>query len=158
MTEQTPLTDLAFEPTDEDTAELLAWFADYDALAARGDVEAMADTAFFPITVVTNDSTGEGVTQQWDRGTFVRSMRAAMDGELSDLSMENRRRPTFLNRDLAVVVTDSTVTAAGQVQHLRYADVMVRSAGAWRFTSMIQAGWGDGLKQVARTLAQSKES
>lgn len=147
--DQSPLTDSGFVATEQDTADLMAWFAEYDALAARNEVEAMADVALFPITVVTNDSTGNGVTQVWDRAAFVQAMTAAMEGELSDLTMENRREPTFLNRDVAVVVTDSTVTAGGRVQHLRYADVMVKRDGSWRFTSMIQAGWGDMLKQYA---------
>ncbi len=146
-TDQSPLTDAGFVPTEQDTADLMAWFADYDALALRKDVEGMADTAHFPITVVTSDSAGEGVTQVWDRAEFVRAMTAATQGDMGDLTMENHRRPTFLNRDLAVVVTDSTVTAGGQVRHLRYADVMVKSGGSWQFTSMIQAGWGDMLKQ-----------
>jgi SnoaL-like domain len=146
-TDQSPLTDAGFVPTEQDTADLLAWFAEYDALAARNDVEAMADTALFPITVISNDSAGNGVTQIWDRAAFVQAMSDAMEGELGDLRMENRRRPTFLNRDLAVVVTDSTVTTGGGVQHLRYVDVMVKSDGSWRFASMIQAGWGDMLKQ-----------
>jgi hypothetical protein len=55
----------------------------------------------------------------------------------------------FLNRDLAVVITDSTVTAGGEVQHMRYVDVMAKSGGAWGFKSMIQAGWGDMLTQPA---------
>jgi hypothetical protein len=147
VSDQSPLTDAGFEPTEQDTADLLAWFAEYDALAAGKDVEAMADTAHFPITVITSDSAGEGVTQVWDRSAFVRAMTAATEGDMGDLTMENHRRPTFLNRDLAVVVTDSKVTTGGQVQHLRYADVMVKSAGSWRFASMIQAGWGDMLKQ-----------
>jgi SnoaL-like protein len=145
-TDQSPLTDAGFVPTEQDTADLLAWFAEYDALAAHKDVEAMADTALFPIMVISNDSDGNGVTQIWDRAAFLQAMTAAMEGELADLTMENRRRPTFLNRDIAVVVTDSAVTAGGRVQHLRYADVMVKSDGSWRFTSMIQAGWGDMLK------------
>lgn len=147
QTDQSPLTEAGFVP-EQDTADLLAWFAEYDSLAARNDVEAMADAAHFPITVITNDSDGNGVTQVWDRAAFVRAMSAAMEGELADLTMGNDRRPTFLNRELAVVVTDSTVTAGERVQHLRYADVMVKSDGAWRFTSMIQAGWGDMLKQL----------
>jgi Domain of unknown function (DUF4440) len=147
--DQSPLTDSGFVPDQQDVTELLAWFEEYDALAARNDVEAMADTAHFPITVVTHDSAGDGVSQVWDRATFVRSMSAAMDGELGDITMQNRRHPTFLSKDLAVVVTDSTVTAGGRVQHLRYADVMVKAAGSWKFVSMIQAGWGDVLEQFA---------
>lgn len=146
---QSPLTGTGFEPTEQDRADLLAWFEEYDALALRKDVEAMADTAHFPITVVTNDSAGNGVTQVWDRPAFVRAMGAAMEGDLGDLTMENHRRPTFLNRDLAVVVTDSTVTAGEEVRHLRYADVMVKSAGSWRFAGMIQGGWGDMLKEFS---------
>jgi hypothetical protein len=144
---QSPLTTAGFVPTEQDTEALLAWFAEYDARAAAKDVEAMADTGHFPMTVVTNDSAGNGITQVWDRQAFVRAMTAATEGELGDLTMENHRRPIFLNRDLAVVVTDSPVTAGDQVQHLRYADVMVKSAGEWRFTSMIQGGWGDMLKE-----------
>lgn len=53
----------------------------------------------------------------------------------------------FLNRDLAVVVTDAAVTVAGQTQHMRYVDVMAKTGGEWRFASMIQDGWGDMLKQ-----------
>ena len=49
--------------------------------------------------------------------------------------------------DLAVVVTDSTVTADGQTRHMRYVDVMAKTGGEWRFKSMIQAGWGDMLTQ-----------
>jgi hypothetical protein len=146
---QSPITDAGFGPTEQDTEDLLAWFAEYDARAVAKDVEAMADLAHFPITVVTNDSAGNGVTQVWDREAFVRAMTAATQGDLGDLAMENQRRPTFLNRDLAVVVTDSTVTVGDQVQHLRYADVMVKSAGEWRFTSMIQGGWGDMLKEFS---------
>ena len=148
-TAQTPLTESGFVPTEQDEADLLAWFAEYDALASRNDVEAMADTALFPITVITNDSAGNGVAQVWDRATFVQSMKAAMAGELADVTMENRRQPTFLYKDLAVVVTDSTVTIGDRVQHLRYADVMVKSAGSWKFASMIQGGWGDMLRQYA---------
>ena len=144
---QSPITEAGFVPTEQDTADLLAWFAEYDALAVAKDIEAMADRAHFPITVITNDSAGNGVTQVWDRAAFVRAMGAAMEGDMGDLTMENHRRPTFLNRDLAVVVTDSTVTVGGDVRHLRYADVMVKSDGSWRFTSMIQGGWGDMLKQ-----------
>ncbi len=59
---------------------------------------------------------------------------------------------------LRAAQADRTGVAGGHVQHLRYADVMVKSDGAWRFTSMIQAGWGDVLKQFAQPLAQSKGS
>ncbi|GIE30317.1 hypothetical protein Ait01nite_033620 [Actinoplanes italicus] len=143
MTEQSPLAAAAFTPSPEQVRTLLAWFDRYDGLARDNDVEAMADVARFPLTVTTNDSAGECVSQQWDRETFVRSMSMAA----TTAKIDNERRPVFLNADLAVVVTDSTVTTDDQTLHMRYADVMAKVDGSWRFTSMIQAGWGDMLKQ-----------
>jgi hypothetical protein len=144
VTEQSPLTATRFTPTSEETETLLAWFDRYDAHARRNDTEAMADMALFPLVVMTNDSRGECVAQEWDRSTFIQAMDMAAPGSVE---IDNQRRPVFLNSHLAVVVTDSTVTADGQTQHMRYVDVMAKAGGEWRFKSMIQAGWGDMLTQ-----------
>jgi hypothetical protein len=148
MNQQTPFTKTGFTPSEEDIKSLMDWFAAYDASAEKNDVEAMSDKALFPITVITNDSHGNCITQEWDRTTFVQSMGMAMAGtNPAEIKMENHREPVFLNKDLAVVITNSTVTIGDQVQHLRYADVIVKMNGEWKFKSMIQAGWGDMLKQ-----------
>ena len=146
MTEQSPLSATHFTPTTHDTETLLAWFERYDEHARRNDTAAMADMALFPLTVMTNDSAGECVVRQWDRDTFRQAMDMALAGP-SSVEIANERRPVFLNRDLAVVVTDASVTVAGQTRHMRYVDVMAKTGGEWRFTSMIQDGWGDMLKQ-----------
>jgi hypothetical protein len=145
MTEQTPFSAIPFRPTEQQIADLLAWFAEYDALARKNDVEAMADKALFPLTVVSNDSAGECVTQQWDRATFIQAMAQATDGPQPELA--NHREPHFLGADLAVVVTTTTMTIGADLRYMRYADVMARSGGQWRFTSMVQAGWGDMMRQ-----------
>ena len=148
MTEQSPLTATHFAPTTHDTETLLAWFDRYDGHVRRNDLEAMADMALFPLVVMTNDSAGECVTQEWDRNTFVQAMdMGAVGSDPASVQFDNHRTPVFLNRDLAVVVTDSTVTTDGQARHMRYVDVMAKTGGDWRFKSMIQAGWGDMLKQ-----------
>lgn len=145
MTEQSPFAATPFRPTEQQVADLLAWFAEYDALARKNDVKAMADKALFPLTVVSNDSAGECVTQQWDRATFVQAMAQATDGPQPEL--ENHREPHFLGADLAVVVTTTVMTSGTDIRYMRYADVMARTGGQWRFTSMLQAGWGDMMRQ-----------
>ena len=146
MTEpQSPFSSTPFVPSDQQVAGLLAWFADYDALARKNDVEAMADQALFPLTVISHDSAGERVTQQWDRATFIQAMGAATDGPQPDL--ENHREPHFLSPDLAVVVTTTVMTSGTDIQHMRYADIMAKAGGRWRFTSMVQAGWGDMMRE-----------
>jgi hypothetical protein len=142
MTDQSPLTAAPFTPTDEEVATLMAWFDRYDQHVRRNDTAAMADMALFPLVVITNDSAGECVTQEWDRETFVQAM-----GDPSRPDLANERRPFFLGRDIAVVVTDTVVTTAGGTVHMRYTDVMAKTGGEWRFKSMIQAGWGDMLNQ-----------
>lgn len=47
---------------------------------------------------------------------------------------------------MVVVFTDSTMTAGGESQQLRYADVLMKRDGAWAFQTMIQGGWGDNLR------------
>jgi hypothetical protein len=46
---------------------------------------------------------------------------------------------------MAVVFTDSTMTADGHSQRLRYADILLKRDGRWAFQTMIQSGWGDNL-------------
>lgn len=145
MTEQTHLSTTFFVPSDADMEGLMAWFKNYDMLAANNDADAMIKEAHLPITVITDDSNGECVTQQWNEASF----RASIEGNASspDTKIENNRQPFFLNENLAVVITEGKVTNAEGTQYMRYADVLVKKDGAWKFKSMMQAGWGDMLKE-----------
>ncbi|MGI5211744.1 DUF4440 domain-containing protein [Plantactinospora sp. CA-290183] len=145
MNDQSPYTATGFTPTDEQVQGLLDWFAEYDAHVVEGDVEAMAEMALFPLVVMTNDSAGECVAQEWDRATFVRAMSMAT-GEATP-RLENHRAPVFLGPDLAVVTTNTTATTGDEVAYMRYVDIMAKAGGRWRFKSMVQAGWGDMMRQ-----------
>jgi hypothetical protein len=147
MTSQTPFTATGFTPSEQDTQSLLDWFARYDTHVQRNETDAMADMALFPIIVMTNDSVGDCVTQEWDRETFVQAMAMNTADADQEMELKNEREPVFLNSDLAIVVTNSTVTMDGEQQHMRYVDIMAKKDGQWRFKSMIQAGWGDMLKE-----------
>ncbi|MFF8385883.1 nuclear transport factor 2 family protein [Streptomyces kanasensis] len=139
------LPDTGYAPTPEDRASLDAWFAEYDARSARRDVEGMADLAVFPLNLVSDDSAGDGRSAQWDREQFVATMTHVMGDGADDITFESTRTPVFLSPAMAVVFTDSTMTAGGTTRRLRYADVLVRRQGAWAFQTMIQGGWGDNL-------------
>ncbi|MEU5162694.1 nuclear transport factor 2 family protein [Streptomyces sp. NPDC020875] len=140
------LPDAGYTPTADDLASIDAWFADYDAAAARRDVEAMADRAVFPLNLVSDDEAGEAATAQWDRRQFIETMTYVMGDGSEDISFESVRTPVFLSAAMAVVFTDSTMTAQGATQRLRYADILVRQGGKWAFQTMIQGGWGDNLR------------
>ncbi|MGC2998541.1 DUF4440 domain-containing protein [Streptomyces sp. G35A] len=141
----TLLPDTGYTPTTEDRASLDAWFADYDAASAERDVERMADMAVFPLNLVSDDSAGDGRSAQWDRDRFVATMTHVMGEGSQDITFESTRTPVFLSSSMAVVFTDSTMTADGRSQQLRYADILLKQDGKWAFQSMIQGGWGDNL-------------
>lgn len=141
----TVLPDTGYTPTVEDRASLDAWFAEYDAESARRDVERMADLAVFPLNLVSDDAAGNGRSAQWNRERFVETMTHVMGDGSEDITFESVRTPVFLSPAMAVVFTDSTMTAEGQSRQLRYADILVRRDGKWAFQTMIQGGWGDNL-------------
>lgn len=148
MPDQSPLSHAAFTPTEAERRSLLEWFERYDTHHRAHRIEAMAEMALFPVIVMTDDSAGECVTRQWDRETYLKAMRLADQGvDQTSMELRNHRQPVFLSPDLAVVVTDSTVTLDGVTHHMRYVDVMAKADGEWKFKCMIQTGWGDMLKQ-----------
>ncbi|SCK42684.1 hypothetical protein [Streptomyces sp. WMMB 322] len=133
--------------TEQDHRDLEAWFARYDAHAAKADVEAMASMALFPLNLVTDGADpGSGVARQWSREEFVRTMSAVMgEGGGEEVHFDSRRSPHFLSRSLAVVFTESTMTAGSQTQSMNYADILVKRDGEWYFQTMIQGGWAAAL-------------
>ena len=132
--------------TAEQKQSIESWFAEYDALSMQGAIEGMADMAMFPVHVVTDGSDGNGYTENWTRAQFIQTMAEAMKDMPKDMEMKTVRTPFFLSPDLAVVITDAEIGVGAQTQSMRYADILVKLDGQWRFQTMAQSGWGDMLK------------
>lgn len=133
--------DPAFAGSPDDLAGIDEWFRRYDACAAAGDVEATAGMALFPLNAVTDNAAGEGSARQLSREEYLQMMAGVLDG--ADVTMESRRTPYFLTSSLAIVLTEAEFTADGSSRTARYADLLVKTGGEWRFQSMVQGGWGD---------------
>ncbi|MEU6622015.1 DUF4440 domain-containing protein [Streptomyces litmocidini] len=134
-----------YTPTGQDRASLDAWFAEYDAASGKRDIERMAEMAVFPLNLVSDDSSGNGRSAQWDRDQFIATMTHVMGEGSQDITFESTRTPIFLSSSMVVVFTDSTMTEDGHSQQLRYADILLKRDGKWAFQTMIQGGWGDNL-------------
>ncbi len=128
--------------SDGDRASVAAWFAKYDALAAKQDFEAMADMAMFPLNEVTDDGAGNGQAQQCSRAQYLAQMAEVMGGSGGDVTMESTRTPHFISDGLVFVITEGTVTYGGQTQPVCYGDLLVKKDGQWLFQTMVQGGWG----------------
>ncbi|MFH0241741.1 nuclear transport factor 2 family protein [Streptomyces sp. HK10] len=140
-----------YTPTEEDLRSVEEWFASYDELASSPtpeNVERMADMAVFPLNLVTDGSDGDGRTDQWDRRRYTETMNAVMGcGGDEDVRFDSARTPFFLSPCLVVVFTDSVTTAGGEEHRMRYADILVRRGGVWRFQTMVQSGWAEMMKE-----------
>ncbi|WBB81803.1 DUF4440 domain-containing protein [Micromonospora sp. WMMD882] len=136
-----PPADPGYAPGVEDLAALDAWFQRYDGYAAAGDVAGTASLALFPLNTVTDDAAGQGSARQLDRDEYLAMMGGVLGGA-EDLQMDSTRTPYLLTPSLAVVFTEAEFTIDGQPQRVRYADVLVKVDGEWRFQTMIQGGWG----------------
>ncbi|MDP4534742.1 nuclear transport factor 2 family protein [Alkalimonas collagenimarina] len=134
-----------FEPTKEQQQEIYDWFAKYDELTKAFKFEAMADRGLFPMYVITDDSTGNGVTRTWSRNDFITSMKSAMENTPEDIEYNMTRTPYMINANVAIVLTEWRPQKDSDEGALKYADVLLKENGDWRFQTMIQGGWGDFL-------------
>ncbi|MFF3847907.1 nuclear transport factor 2 family protein [Streptomyces sp. NPDC002328] len=134
-----------YTPTAEDRAGLDAWFEEYDGHCVKNDIEHMADMAVFPLNLISDDSTGDAGSAQWDRDRFIATMSHVMGDGTQQVTFHNTRTPVFLSASMAVVFTHSTVTTADQTHEMDYADILIRRNGTWAFQTMIQSGWGANL-------------
>ncbi len=135
-----------FDATAAQRKEVEAWFAKYDELALKNDVEGMAAQARFPLYAISHDSKGQVHTEVWKKEEFLQIMKDVMASTPKDLEIRTERTPYFLSDDLIVVATRATVKSAGKSNVFKYADVLVKDGGVWKFQTMVQAGWGDKLK------------
>ncbi|MEV6286681.1 nuclear transport factor 2 family protein [Kribbella sp. NPDC051770] len=129
-----------YEPTAEDLASVQAWFATYDKLADARDYEAMADLAVFPLNGVTDDGKGNGSATQTSRAEYLEQMAHVMGGD-DDVKLETTRTPHFLSDALVFVISDGTMTYAGETTPIRYGDLLLKTEGGWKFQTMAQGGW-----------------
>ncbi|MFI1012539.1 nuclear transport factor 2 family protein [Streptomyces sp. NPDC020965] len=139
------LPDTGYAPTAEDRESLDAWFAAYDDASGARQIERMAEMAAFPLNLISDDSAGNGRSAQWDRKQYTETMTQVMGEGGEDITFESVRTPVFLSAAMAVVFSDSVMTAGGETRQLRYADILIRRDGVWAFQTMVQGGWGDNL-------------
>ena len=132
------------------TAEILDWFAEYDARAARGDIAGLADLAVFPLNVVTDIPGGTATARTWDRAEFIAVMTEVVGG---GAELKSTRTPHLLGDNLAVVFTDAEF---GDLR-MRYADILVRTPDGWAFQTMVQLGHGAGWEPSRRGMSTLDE-
>ena len=137
----------SYKPSVKQKNEISDWFKKYDELIKKADVEAMANQAAFPITVISDEPNGNGLSRQWTREEFIKAMTNAMSNTPKDIKYNTVRTPLFINDNLVMVLTEWNMSADKKKTKAKYADILIKEDGSWKFKTMVQAGWGEFLKQ-----------
>lgn len=136
-----------FQPNEQQQKEINEWFAAFDHLSEKFDIEGMANFGKFPMYVISDDSKGNGVTRVWNRADYIKAMKQAMKDTPQDIEYDTVRIPMMISPNLAVVLTEWKIKGKNSEssQTLKYVDFLLKENQQWKFQTMIQGGWGDFL-------------
>lgn len=114
-----------------------------DAAARTGDVDAAAALVDFPVTMMTDDSKGQGMADSWDRERWVKEMQPIFGQPMKDVKVTHKPNVFLLSDSLASVDDVATMTQGGKKITSRNSMFLVRVDGKWRVKAMAEGGWGD---------------
>jgi hypothetical protein len=140
------------KPTDEKKLkkELEAFFKEEDALATRGDREAMLARIDFPVFMVTDDQKGTAETRSYTREQYLATMKPFYDNMPKDVKYTHKPTFTVLSDSLADVTDEFTMTTGKQKLAGRNQSLVIKVDGQWKWKVMTEAGWGGVGEQANR--------
>ncbi len=129
----------------KDKQEIHALFERMDAASRKGDLEAAAALIDFPVTMITDDSKGQGTGEVWSREQWTQAMKPFYDKPMKDAKVTHRPTVFLLTDSLANVTDVYTVAQGKKTITARTAMSLVRRDGQWRVKTMAEGGWGDAM-------------
>ena len=127
----------------KDKQEIKAYFSKMEAAQKAGDLDAAAALVDFPVTMITDNSKGEGMGESWSREKWVATMKPFYAHPMKNVKVTHKPTVFLLSDSLAVVTDVATITHGAKTITSRSAMTLVRKDGEWRAKTMVQGGWGD---------------
>lgn len=137
----------------KDKQEIQGLIKAMEAAEKTGDLEAAAALVDFPVTMLTDDSRGEGMGEAWDREKWMQVMKPFYAKPMKDMKVTHKPSVFLLSDSLAVVDDVSTMAQGGKTMTTRTSMFLVRRDGTWRVKSMAEGGWGDTMGPNAQGAA-----
>ena len=139
----------------KDKQEIQGLLKAMEAAGRTGDLDAAAALVDFPVTMMTDDSKGEGMGEAWDREKWTQVMAPFYAKPTKDMKVTHKPSTFLLSDSLAVVEDVCTMTQGGKTMTTRTSMFLVRKDGTWRVKSMAEGGWGDTMGPGAQGTAAS---
>jgi uncharacterized protein (TIGR02246 family) len=123
--------------------EIQALFKSMEAAGKKGDVDAAAALVDFPVTMITDDSKGQGMGEAWSREKWVETMKPFYAKPMKDVKVTHKPTVFLLSDSLATVTDVWTMDHGGKSITSRSSTLLIRRDGQWRVKAMAEGGWGD---------------
>ena len=141
----------------KDKKEITTLLNGFDTAARTGDVDAAAVLVDFPVTMMTDDSKGQGMADSWDRERWTEAMKPTFGGAMKDTKVTHKPNIFLLSDSLAVVDDVATMTQGGKTITSRSSMFVLRKDGVWRVKAMAEGGWGDMMGQAQGSATAPQE-
>jgi uncharacterized protein (TIGR02246 family) len=135
--------------------EIQAVFRAMDAAGRTGDLDAAVALIDFPVTMITDNSKGEGMGEAWDREKWMEVMKPFYAKPMKDMKITHKPDVFLLSDSLATVDDVATMTKGGKSVVSRSSTLLVRRDGQWRVKTMAEGGWGDMMAAKPQGTASS---
>ncbi len=134
----------ARKPTDEKKTkkEIEDFYKKGDEVEKKGDMEAMLARIDFPVFMVTDDLKGKPEAKEFSKEQYTNMMKPFFENMPKDTKTTHKPAITVLSDSLAIVVDDFTMTMGKTKMSGKNSTLLVKSDGAWKAKSMVEAGWG----------------
>jgi len=110
--------------------------------ATKGDMDGMLGHVDFPVYMMTDDAKGKLEANAMTKEQYVAEMKPFYENMPKDTKYTHKYTITLLSDALAMVADDFTMTQGKNKMAGRNASLLGKVDGAWKFKTMVEAGWG----------------
>jgi uncharacterized protein (TIGR02246 family) len=142
----------------KDKQEIQALLKSMESAGKSGDLEAAAALVDFPVTMMTDDSKGEGKGEAWSREKWTEVMRPFYANPMKDLKVTHKPIVFMMSDSLASVDDVATMTHGGKSTTSRSSMLVIRTDGKWRVKAMAEGGWGDMMAKQGMGTASGSQA
>jgi hypothetical protein len=134
---------LSRKVTKEDKKGVADLYKAVEDSMKKGDINAFADLADFPVLMLSDDSKGQVQHFAATREQFIELMKPMMTHSPAEMkNMKHKHTAHFLSDDLAVTIEEATLT--GKVKGTwKSMAVLTLKDGKWKFKELAEEGCGD---------------
>lgn len=134
---------MARKPTNEAATkkDVEAWLKAEDGLLAAKNWDAMAARVDYPVFMLTDSLQGVPEGELNSKEQYLASMKPFWEG-MPPTKTTHKFVISVLSDSLVNVVDDYSTTMGTKTMKGRNTSMVVKVAGAWKFKTMVEAGWG----------------